>query len=129
MHTASYWSFTHAFPEFPTINCDIEVDGVVVGLGSQASTWRRGRGAFASTSPLRHGRHHDDAAGRLRTVVDQQSPPRSMALGHRQGRRDMGRQLGRSHPRCAYASPAALRTPRCGVDYARACTPHVRCTR
>ena len=33
MHTASYWSATHAFPEFPTINCDIEVDVVVVGAG------------------------------------------------------------------------------------------------
>ena len=33
MHTASYWSATHALPEFPTINCDIEVDVVVVGAG------------------------------------------------------------------------------------------------
>jgi glycine/D-amino acid oxidase-like deaminating enzyme len=33
MPTASYWSVTHTFPEFPTINCDIEVDVVVVGAG------------------------------------------------------------------------------------------------
>ena len=33
MHTASYWSATHAFPDFPAIDRDIEVDVVVVGAG------------------------------------------------------------------------------------------------
>jgi glycine/D-amino acid oxidase-like deaminating enzyme len=33
MHTTSYWSATHAFPDFPAINRNIEVDVVVVGAG------------------------------------------------------------------------------------------------
>ena len=33
MHTESYWSATHAFPDFPAIDRDIEVDVVVVGAG------------------------------------------------------------------------------------------------
>src|SRR4029450_8919485 len=32
-HTVSYWSATHAFPDFPAIDRDIEVDVVVVGPG------------------------------------------------------------------------------------------------
>src|SRR4029453_10755029 len=33
MDTVSYWSATHAFPDFPAIDRDIEVDVVVVGSG------------------------------------------------------------------------------------------------
>src|SRR4029453_7046883 len=33
MPTTSYWSATHAFPEFPAMERDIEVDVVVVGAG------------------------------------------------------------------------------------------------
>jgi glycine/D-amino acid oxidase-like deaminating enzyme len=33
MDTLSYWSATHAFPDFPAIERDLEVDGVVVGAG------------------------------------------------------------------------------------------------
>ena len=33
MDTVSYWSATHAFPDFPAIERDIEVDVVVVGAG------------------------------------------------------------------------------------------------
>jgi len=33
MDTVSYWSATHAFPDFPAIDRDIEVDVVVVGAG------------------------------------------------------------------------------------------------
>ena len=33
MDTVSYWSATHAFPDFPAIDRDIEVDVVVVGTG------------------------------------------------------------------------------------------------
>jgi glycine/D-amino acid oxidase-like deaminating enzyme/nitrite reductase/ring-hydroxylating ferredoxin subunit len=33
MHTESYWSATHAFPDFPALDRDIEVDVVVVGAG------------------------------------------------------------------------------------------------
>ena len=34
MDTVSYWSATHAFPDFPTIDRDLEVDVVVVGAAA-----------------------------------------------------------------------------------------------
>ena len=33
MDTVSYWSATHALPDFPAIDRDLEVDVVVVGTG------------------------------------------------------------------------------------------------
>jgi len=56
MHTKSYWSATHAFPDFPAIDRDIEVEVMVVGAGligittSKAVSNARG---FAALRPPR----------------------------------------------------------------------------
>ena len=56
MHTKSCWSATHAFPDFPAIDRDIEVEAVVVEAGltsittSKAVSNARGYGALCPPS-------------------------------------------------------------------------------